>query len=180
MRIIRCGQLCNLFSDGNKIEHYCTLFEVRSQKKEKPYTNLYGTSKKIGDLDDATVQPLLDVCKGNTVIFRRYFKEKARMLGVKKFTYRKSIDIVLKTFEDFDSQFRDFAERVFIERHIDSQIRNNKQGGAFCSSVTPKISPYVLLNFGGKLIDVSTMAHEFGHSIHSLAGCVSLCRNAAK
>ena len=150
------------------------------------YVNMRGFASPISarnvynNLDDTTVQALLDVCKGNTVIFRRYFKEKARMLGVKKFTYRKSIDIVLKTFEDFDSQFRDFAERVFIERHIDSQIRNNKQGGAFCSSVTPKISPYVLLNFGGKLIDVSTMAHEFGHSIHSLAGCVSLCRNAAK
>jgi oligoendopeptidase F len=140
------------------------------------------------NLDDTTVQALLEVCKRNSIIFRQYFKEKARMLGVKKlkryhlyaplpmksghqkrFTYSKSVDIVLKTFEDFDSQFRDFAERVFTERHVDSQIRNNKQGGAFCSSVSPKISPYVLLNFDGKVTDMSTMAHEFGHAIHSLA-----------
>ena len=166
----------------------------RVMKWHNEYVNMRGFASPISarnvynNLDDTTVQALFDVCKGNTVIFRRYFKEKARMLGVKKlkryhlyaplpsksghqkkFTYRKSVDIVLKTFEDFDSQFRDFAERVFIERHIDSQIRNNKQGGAFCSSVTPKISPYVLLNFGGKLRDVSTMAHEFGHAIHSLA-----------
>jgi oligoendopeptidase F len=103
-----------------------------------------------------------------------------KSLQQKRFTYGKAVNMVLKAFEDFDPKFRNFAERVFRESHVDSQIRKHKQGGAFCSSVTPKISPYVLLNFGCKLIDVSTMAHEFGHSIHSLAGCVSLCRNAAK
>ena len=77
--------------------------------------------------------------------------------------------MVLKTFEDFNPQFREFAERVFNEQHVDSEIRKNKQGGAFCSTIIPKKTPYVLLNFDGKSRDVSTMAHEFGHAIHSLA-----------
>ena len=77
--------------------------------------------------------------------------------------------MLLKTFEDFNPQFREFAERVFNEQHVDSEIRKNKQGGAFCSTIIPKKTPYVLLNFDGKYRDISTMAHEFGHAIHSLA-----------
>ena len=139
------------------------------------------------NVDDKTVHALLQTCRRNSVVFRRYFKEKAKILGVKRlkryhlyaplpfkslqqkrFTYGKAVNMVLKAFGDFDPKFRNFAERVFRESHVDSQIRNHKQGGAFCSSITPGISPYVLLNFDGKARDVSTMAHEFGHAIHSL------------
>ena len=140
------------------------------------------------DLDDKTVEVLLRVCRRNARIFQDYFREKARMVGVKKlrrydlyaplslrnvkrkkFTYGKAVDTVLRTFEDFDPQFRKFAERVFDEQHVDSAIRNGKYSGAFCHTVSPKITPYVLLNFDGKIRDVSTLAHEFGHAIHSMA-----------
>jgi oligoendopeptidase F len=45
---------------------------------------------------------------------------------------------MLDTFEEFDSEFREFSERVFNEQHADSAIRKNKQGGAFCSTIIPK------------------------------------------
>jgi len=140
------------------------------------------------NLDDTTVEALLAVCRRNSVIFQEYFREKAKFIGVKKlrrydlyaplsskttdqkkFTYGKAVDTVLKTFEDFDSQFRKFAERIFAEQHVDSAIRNGKRGGAFCHTISPKITPYVFLNFNGKARDVSTLAHEFGHAIHSIA-----------
>src|SRR5712691_6993630 len=139
------------------------------------------------DLDDTTVETLLAVCRRNSVVFQDYFKKKAKMLGVKKlqryhlyaplslkasdqkrFTYGKAIDTVLRTFEDFHPKFKEYAEKVFNERHVDSDIRKSKLGGAFCSSISPKMTPYVLLNFDGKSRDVSTMAHEFGHAIHSM------------
>ena len=139
------------------------------------------------DLDDTTVETLLAVCRRNSVVFQDYFKQKAKMLGVKKlqryhlyaplslkasdqkrFTYSKAIDTVLRTFEDFHPKFREFAEKVFSDQHVDSKIRKSKLGGAFCSSISPKMTPYVLLNFDGKSRDVSTMAHEFGHAIHSM------------
>jgi oligoendopeptidase F len=142
----------------------------------------------FNNLDDSTVDVLLETCRQNSGIFHEYFKEKAKMLGLKKlqryhlyaplslnsryqkrFTYSKAVDIMLNTFEEFDPQFREFSERVFNEQHVDSAIRKNKQGGAFCSTIIPKKTPYVLLNFDGKSRDVSTMAHEFGHAIHSLA-----------
>jgi oligoendopeptidase F len=140
------------------------------------------------DLDDTTVEALLAVCRRNSAIFQEYFREKAKMIGIKKlrrydlyaplsskaadqkrFTYGKAVDTVLKTFEDFDPQFRRFAERVFDEQHVDSAIRKGKRGGAFCHTISPRITPYVLLNFDGKARDVSTLAHEFGHAIHSMA-----------
>lgn len=139
------------------------------------------------NLDDATVEALLAACRKNAVIFQDYFREKARMLGMKKlrrydlyapisrraadnkkFTYGRAVQSVLDTFGGFDPQFRRLAERVFAERHVDSEIRKAKRGGAFCYTVTPKMTPYVFLNFDGLTRDVSTLAHEFGHAIHSM------------
>ncbi len=140
------------------------------------------------NLDDTTVETLLSVCRRNSVVFQGYFKEKAKMLGIKKlqryhlyaplslknskqkkFNYETAVGTVLETFEGFDLRFRKYAERLFLEQHIDSEIRKSKLGGAFCYTVSPKRTPYVLLNYNGKSRDVSTMAHEFGHAIHSIA-----------
>lgn len=139
------------------------------------------------NVDDATVNTLLDVCKSNSYIFQEYFIEKAKILGYKKlkryhlyapysnnvktrsFSYEKAVNLVLKTFESFDPLFMQYAERIFNQQHVDSPIRRGKMSGAFCSTISPKITPYVLLNYDGKLRDVSTMAHEFGHAIHSIA-----------
>ncbi|HYX55317.1 MAG TPA: M3 family oligoendopeptidase [Nitrososphaeraceae archaeon] len=140
------------------------------------------------NLDDTTVETLLSVCRTNSVVFQDYFKEKAKMLGIKKlqryhlyaplslknseqkkFKYENAIDTILETFEGFDSRFRKYAERLFLEQHVDSQVRKSKLGGAFCYTVSPKRTPYVLLNYNGKSRDVTTMAHEFGHAIHSIA-----------
>ena len=52
--------------------------------------------------------------------------------------------------------------RVFNENHIDSEVRQGKRDGAFCSTLTPKITPYVLVNFTGRTRDVFTLAHELG------------------
>jgi oligoendopeptidase F len=139
------------------------------------------------NLDDATVEALLAACRHNVAMFHDYFIEKSKMIGMrklhryhlyapisnkasdsKKFTYGKAVETVLDSFGDFDPQFRRLAERVFAKHHIDSEIRKAKRGGAFCYSVTPKLTPYVLLNFDGISRDVSTLAHEFGHAIHSM------------
>jgi oligoendopeptidase F len=138
------------------------------------------------NLGDETVDALLAACRKNNRVFQEYFREKARLLGVrklrrydlyaplsakrsgKKFAYGKAVASVLDTFGDFHPQVRALAERVFSERHVDSEIRRAKRGGAFCHTVAPSITPYVLLNFDGRTRDVSTLAHEFGHAIHSM------------
>lgn len=151
------------------------------------YSSPISVRNIANNLDDVTVEALLAACRKNVTIFHDYFMEKSKMLGMKKlhryhlyapissrvsdskkFTYGKAVETVLDSFGNFDPQFRSMAERVFAERHVDSEIRKAKRGGAFCYSVTPKMAPYVLLNFDGLSRDVSTLAHEFGHAIHSM------------
>lgn len=138
------------------------------------------------DIGDEIINTLLHTCKQNTLIFQKYFKLKAKMLGmkkltryhlyaplvintkVKKYTYEQAVNLVLNVLESFDPRFREYAALLFTNNHVDSEIRKGKMGGAFCSTITPKITPYVLLNFDGRSRDVSTMAHEFGHAIHSI------------
>jgi len=137
------------------------------------------------NIDDKTVETLIEVCRANAGIFQRYFKEKSKMFKLKKLeryhlyaplkikkqekiNYNKAMETVLNAYEDFDPKFKQIVEKMVEEKHIDSEIRNHKQGGAFCSTITPKIDPFVLLNFDGTIRDISTMAHEFGHAIHSV------------
>ena len=51
---------------------------------------------------------------------------------------------------------------------MDSEIRKGKRAGAFCSTILPRLTPWVLVNYTGKVRDVATLAHELGHAIHSM------------
>ncbi|MGN6630497.1 MAG: M3 family oligoendopeptidase [Candidatus Nitrosocosmicus sp.] len=149
------------------------------------FTSPISVRNLYNDIDDNTIETLLKVCRSNAIIFQKYFKEKSKMLKVKKLeryhlyaplkfqkqekiNYDNAVRMVINAYEDFDPKFKQIVEKIVTEKHIDSEIRNNKQGGAFCSTITPKIDPFVLLNFDGTIRDTSTMAHEFGHAIHSV------------
>lgn len=136
------------------------------------------------DLPDEVIELLLKVAKKNIGIFQRFFKLKAKLLGMKKlrrydvyapvakadkaYTYENAAQKVLKSFKEFDPRFAKLAERVFAEDHLDAEVRKGKRSGAFCATVNPELTPWVLLNFQGKADDVATMAHELGHAIHSM------------
>jgi oligoendopeptidase F len=138
------------------------------------------------DIPDEAVDALLDVARKNTRIFQRYFKLKAKQLGAppgklrrydiyapiansdKKFDYDTATGMVFDSFSSFDPQLAEMARRVFDQQHVDSEVRKGKRDGAFCWSVLPDMTPYVLLNYQGRARDVATMAHELGHAIHSM------------
>jgi len=136
------------------------------------------------DLPDEVIEMLLKVAEKNSVIFQRFFKLKAKLLGMKKlrrydiyapvaqadkaYAYDKAAAKVMESFTDFDPRFAELAGRVFNEDHLDAEVRKGKRGGAFCATVTPELTPWVLLNYQGKTDDVATMAHELGHAIHSM------------
>jgi oligoendopeptidase F len=79
------------------------------------------------------------------------------------------VKLVFDSLGKFSPKLEKFARQVFDEKHIDSSIRAGKRDGAFCSTLTPKITPFVLINFTGKSRDVFTLAHELGHAVHSEA-----------
>lgn len=136
------------------------------------------------DIPDAVVSTLLDVCQRNSHVFQRYFRLKARWLGMehlrrydvyapvakadKSYDFADAAQMVFASFNEFAPEFAALAERVLAKNHLDSEVRKGKRGGAFCSTVDPKITPWVLLNYQGRADDVATMAHELGHAIHAM------------
>ena len=144
--------------------------------------------RNIGnDVDDKTIESLLTICRKNSPVFQKFFLQKAKMLDMKKlqrydlyapaaskikeknYSYNQSVKLVFESLGKFSSTLEEFARKVFNENHIDSSVRPGKRDGAFCSTLTPKITPYVLVNFTGKSRDVFTLAHELGHAVHSQA-----------
>ena len=144
--------------------------------------------RNIGnDVDDKTIESLLKVCEKNAPVFQKFFVQKAKMLKMKKlrrydiyapaaanikeknYSYNNSVKLVFESLGRFSNTLEEFARKVFDENHIDSSVRQGKRDGAFCSTLTPKITPYVLVNFTGKSRDVFTLAHELGHAVHSQA-----------
>ena len=151
----------------------------------RKYTSPISVRNIGNDIDTKTVYSLLSVCKNNASVFQKYFIHKARMLGIKKlrrydiyapaitnvkqkiYTFDQAVKLVLKTLNGFSPKLSEHAKKVFEKKHVDSSIRVGKRNGAFCSTISPKITPYVLVNFSGKTNDVFTLAHELGHAIHS-------------
>ena len=68
---------------------------------------------------------------------------------------------------------RHLPHAVSTAAHVDAEPRPGKVGGAYCSSISKTVLPYVLMNYTDQLRDVITLAHEFGHAVH---GTLSLER----
>ncbi len=135
-------------------------------------------------LPDEAVDTLLEVSRQNATVFQRFFRLKARVLGMDKlrrydiyapvtasertYDFHTAVEMVLQAFEAFDPRFAALARQVLDRQHVHSEVKPGKSGGAFCATPYPGATPWVLLNYQGRLEDVATMAHELGHAIHGL------------
>jgi oligoendopeptidase F len=138
----------------------------------------------LNDIPDPVVDTLLDVCQQNVGLFQRFFRLKARLIGMerlrrydiyapvvksdKRYSFDQAAELVLESFQRFDPVMKRQARRVFDESHLDSEVRKGKRGGAFCETLSPDLTPWVLVNYQGRPDDVATLAHELGHAIHSM------------
>ena len=136
------------------------------------------------DVPGEAVEALLSVCAKNAHLFQTYFRLKARICKIKsmnryhlyaphrteakKYAYADAAAMVLEAYRGFSPQLADLAQQVFQDRHIDAPTRPNKLGGAYCYSVVPGMTPYVMLNYTGEARDIATMAHELGHAVHGM------------
>lgn len=189
--ILREGCYRELFKQHkNNIDKYMTIYQsvVKNwdyEAKLRKYPSPISMRNFGNQIEDEVIATLLKVCREEKGVFGEYFKYKAKELGkkklnrfdlyapmkatkTKKYGFEESKKMVLEAYYNFSKNFGEKAERIFNEQHIDSHPGKNKRDGAFCATVTPQISPYVMLNHAGTLRDVSTMAHELGHAIHSL------------
>ncbi len=136
------------------------------------------------EIDAESVESLLSACVARYPLVARYYRLKARLLGLPKLLdcdryapvgappgelgFERARRIVLDAYADFAPAMAEIAERFFAGRWIDAEIRPGKRGGAFCASTLPRVHPYVLLSYTGTSRDVMTLAHELGHGVHQV------------
>ncbi|MDY7093045.1 MAG: M3 family oligoendopeptidase [Acidobacteriota bacterium] len=186
-------ELYRVYADEVQVLSQIYTYRVRDWHNEQ--IGLRGFSSPIAvrntqnDVPDSAVDLLLDVVRDNRGLFQRFFHLKARWLGPEQWNsdrlrrydiyaplepsdreipWSEATSLVLDTFKSFDPVLERQARRVFEQRHIDSEIRKGKRGGAFCSTVTPELTPWVLVNYTGRIRDVAELAHELGHAVHSM------------
>ena len=135
------------------------------------------------EASDESVMALIEAVRGRFDIPQRWYRLKARLLGVDRiadydraapvlpqeitFSFGDARDLVLETYESFSPQAGAITRRFFDERWVDAPVRPHKRGGAFCAYTVPSVHPYVMLNFTARRRDVLTMAHELGHGLHA-------------
>jgi oligoendopeptidase F len=116
--------------------------------------------------------------------FHRYLNLKKRMLGVDSLKYSdvyapavKDVDLrysfeqakqlVLDSVRPLGPDYCDVVRQAFDNRWIDVYPSPGKRAGAYSNGDAYDVHPYVLLNYNGQYDDVSTLAHELGHAVHS-------------
>jgi oligoendopeptidase F len=147
------------------------------------YPSWLASRNLANEASDESVDALIAAVRGRFDIPQRWYRLKARLLGVEQladydraapiatseesYSFAEARAFVLDTYQSFSPEAGAVVKRFFDERWIDAPVRENKRGGAFCAYTVPSVHPYVLLNFTAKRRDVLTMAHELGHGLHS-------------
>ncbi len=137
------------------------------------------------ELQNKTVETLIDAVTSRYDIVHRYYRVKRRLLGreklehydryaplpslpTKQIDWRSCRETVLKSFAEFSPRMAEIGETFFTRDWIHAPVGEGKRGGAFAHPCVPEVHPYVLVNYTGNLRDVSTVAHELGHGIHQV------------
>jgi len=127
---------------------------------------------------------LIENINNNLDSFHRYLKLKRRMLGVDKlkysdvyapavqavdleYTFEEAKQLVLEAFKPLGKDYTRFVKESFERRWIDVYPTPGKRAGGYCNGDAYDVHPYILLNYNGQYDDVSTLAHELGHAMHS-------------
>ena len=181
-------ELFRVFSDSQDVlsEIYRTL--VSDWKNEnltlRNFASPISTRNLGNDVPDEAVDTLLRVCAKNREVFQQYFRLKAKICKIKKmsryhvyapavsdekrYRYGDAVRLVLEAYRSFSPRLAELAGRVIDENHLDAKVRPGKLSGAYCYSVVPGFTPYVMLNYTGESRDVATLAHELGHAVHGM------------
>ncbi|MFT4312839.1 MAG: M3 family metallopeptidase [Candidatus Woesearchaeota archaeon] len=136
------------------------------------------------DISQKAVLSLFDAAKGANHIFQKFFKLKQKVLGYdtlelydtyapirltekEKVPYEKAMNTILSAAERIDSSFSQKIRDLVKDGHVDSVFSEHKRGGAFNYGVGNGVKPFVFMQYLEEEDDMFTLAHEFGHAIHS-------------
>lgn len=143
----------------------------------------YETRHLNDDIESETVNSLINTVSNRFDLPKRFYKLKARLMGVEKLEYHErnvpygkyeknyefnnAAELIHKTFSNLNQEFADIFERFLENGQIDVYSKKGKHSGAFCAHELISQPTYILLNYIDKFQDVLTLAHELGHGINN-------------
>jgi oligoendopeptidase F len=159
-------------------------------KKDMFYARTRGYDSSLhSSLDENNIPTevylaLIENVSNNLDSFHRYLNLKKRMLGVEtlkysdiyapvvkgldlKYTFDEAKKLAVDSVKPLGSSYGRVVEKAFKERWIDVYPTPGKRSGGYCNGSAYDVHPYILLNYNGQYDDVSTLAHELGHAMHS-------------
>jgi oligoendopeptidase F len=163
---------------------YNTLvFDKSVEDRLRHYPNWLASRNLANEASDESVMALIKAVRGRYDIPQRWYRLKAKLLGVDRladydrsapvlaedivYSWGEARDLVLDTYQSFSPVAGEVTRQFFDDHWIDAPVRPHKRGGAFCAYTVPSVHPYVMLNFTATRRDVLTMAHELGHGLHA-------------
>jgi len=151
---------------------------------KRGYSSPISMRNRENEIPDGAVQSLVDVTTNGYTLVQDYYRLKARILNKESllhsdiyapigdfkdlFSWQEAKSMILEVTGNFDPRLKRTIAEFFEGNFIHGSIMPGKRSGAYCSYASPEIHPYVLLNFGGKMNDVLTLAHELGHGLHAV------------
>lgn len=158
------------------------LADKHTNDKLRNYDSWISSRNLSNEIDDNTVELLINSVTNSYSLVQRFYKLKRDLLGYEKLydydryapllqnqeeiKWDKAREIVLSSYREFHPEMGEIAGKFFEQSWIDAAIKPGKRGGAYSASTVPSVHPYVFMNFDGKIRDVQTLAHELGHGVH--------------
>ena len=146
------------------------------------YENPLEQSLYHDDISVDVYNSLIETVNEHMDTIYKYYDFRNKKLGIKshiydtyveivdevgpKYTFEEARDIVIDALKVLGEDYIEVMKKAFDEHWIDVYNNKGKRGGAY-SSGSYLTNPFLLLNFEGRYNDISTLAHELGHSMHS-------------
>jgi oligoendopeptidase F len=152
--------------------------------KARNYSSTLESALYPNNIPVEVYHSLIENVNKNLPAFHRYLAIKKRMLNVDtlkyldlyapvvkdvdlKFTYDEAKAMVLKALAPLGTEYISVVKKAMDERWIDVFPTTAKSSGAYSNDAAYDVHPYILMNYNGSYSDVSTLAHELGHTMHS-------------
>ncbi len=152
--------------------------------KSRRYNTALETELDAPNIPTSVYMRLIDGVNRNLPSFHRYLKLRQRMMGLGslhysdlyaplvssvklEYTPEEAQKLVLGAVAPLGREYGATIQRAFNERWIDLLPNAGKRSGAYSSGGVYDVHPYMLINYNGKYGDVSTLAHELGHTMQS-------------
>jgi len=159
------------------------LADKATKDRLRDYPHWLASRNLANEASDESVEALIEAVVGRYELARRWYRLKARLLGLdrlaywdrmapvsdtdRRIPYEEARELVLDCYTGFSGELGAAAGAFFESGYIDGPPRPGKRGGAFCSYTVPSRHPYVMLNYTSRPSDVLTLAHELGHGVHA-------------